>query len=162
MLYMLVGLPGSGKSYEAEIIAESLMGNDDLPVYVSTDAVIEIIATAKQKTYNEVFKDTIKYAEEVVDKQVADAFEAGRNVIWDQTNLSVKTRARKLRKVPAGYYKVAVVVLCLDEVEHYRRLQNRPGKIIPDKVIKTMKNSFVFPTYDEGFDHIVTIHSSAQ
>lgn len=148
---MMVGLPGSGKSTYAENLS------DAYAEYLSTDALIEFVATMRGLSYNDVFKDSIKYAQEAVNINAALAFGNGADVIWDQTNLTVKSRASKLRMVPAGYKKIAVVVGCPDEEEHTRRLNSRPGKTIPPHIIKSMKATSTFPTLEEGFDDIIIV-----
>jgi tRNA uridine 5-carbamoylmethylation protein Kti12 len=43
------------------------------------------------------------------------------------------------------------------EDELKRRLGSRPGKNIPDNVIKKMIKGFTLPTPEEGFDEIVML-----
>ena len=76
-------------------------------------------------------------------------------VIWDQTNLTAKIRDKKLRRFPNDYAKIAFVLKTPDKEEWERRLKSRPGKTIPEHILKNMLDQFRVPTYDENFDLIV-------
>ena len=144
---MMVGVPGSGKS-------TWLRENFPHPaVYCSTDALIDLHALKEGKTYNEVFRDYIETATDKMQETMDWAFERGMDVVLDQTNLTRKSRARKLALVPKGYRKVAVVVPTPEREEWLRRL-DRPGKTIPRHVLEAMLASYQEPSLDEGFDEI--------
>jgi predicted kinase len=148
ILTVLVGLPASGKSYS---IPEDFSGF----VY-STDTYIDEQAKALNKTYNDVFFDYISKAVTRMDALLDIAIKNGDNVIWDQTNPSRKKRRQILSMFPRNYRKVCVCRLPprtqpeWDELN--RRLNSRPGKVIPPNVLSGMINSFVKPDLDEGFD----------
>jgi len=76
-----------------------------------------------------------------------------KDVIWDQTNLTAKSRAAKLKMLP-DYYKIAVVFKTPDAEEHARRLASRPGKSIPEGVLRSMAANLELPTEAEGFQEI--------
>jgi predicted kinase len=156
-LYLLVGVPGSGKSTWLNHQFEQGFFHDDTHKVISTDNIIEHQAKALGKTYDDVFQDTIKEAQKMADERARKYFEQGFNVIWDQTNTTIKTRAKKLRMVPEGYSKFAVVFECPPMDELNRRLASRPGKNIPPHVIKMMLDSYQEPTIDEGFDNVLFI-----
>ena len=147
-LYMLVGVPASGKS--------TWLAKNKSPdgVVVSSDNHIEAIAKKQGKTYNDVFKDAVKIASGKMNIDARMAFNAGLDVYWDQTNLNAKTRRGKLAMVPDNYRKVAVVFPTPDEEEHKRRLGSRPGKSIPDNIMQSMMGNFEYPTTAEGFDEV--------
>ena len=86
-------------------------------------------------------------------KEVVNAREMGRDIIWDQTSTSVKSRAKKFAMLP-DYYHIAVVFKTPEQTELIRRLFSRPGKEIPEHVIASMIASFEMPTEDEGFKEI--------
>lgn len=146
-VYMMIGVPGSGKS--------TWINNQSWThecVLVSTDKLIEIEAGRQGKTYNGVFHDYIKEATRLMEEDIRLAVEAGKDIIWDQTNTSRKSRKAKLALVP-GYYKIAVVFDTPPTEEWERRLANRPGKIIPKGALTAMLDGFEFPKDDE-FDEI--------
>ena len=145
---MMVGVPGSGKS---TWIKNQHWLNDC--VVVSTDAFVEDYAKECGKTYSEVFKDYMPTAVKLMIDKVVLARELGKNIVWDQTSVSIATRAKKIRMLP-GYYKVAVVIREPDAVELKRRLASRPGKEVPWSVIDQMRDSWEDPTENEGFDEI--------
>lgn len=147
-LYVLVGIPCSGKS---TWVSSQLWAKDC--VVVSTDNHVEDYAKHVGKTYSEVFDEYMPTAVNLMTEDVIAAREAGKDIIWDQTSVSRKPRARKLRMLP-DYYKVAVVFPTPDKDELKKRLESRPGKVIPPHVIESMINSFVMPSKEEGFDEI--------
>lgn len=150
-LYMLIGVPGSGKS--------TWRNANPLPnaVVVSTDDYIDFVADRQGITYGEAFKDNIKTATQLADQKAREAFKAGRDVVWDQTNLTRKTRAPKLAMVPDGYEKVAVFFPTPGNEELKRRLASRPGKTIPPHIVLGMISQIQEPTEDEGFDRVIRV-----
>jgi predicted kinase len=148
--YMLIGVPASGKSTWRK-------ANADNAEIISTDDIIDHRAKTIGVTYNDVFKDTIKEATELANRHALKAFAIGKDVIWDQTNLTAKSRKPKLALVPEHYEKIAVCFRTPDDDEWQRRLDGRPGKSIPQHILRGMRDSMKFPTEDgdEGFDTIV-------
>ena len=146
--YQLIGVPGSGKS--------TWINNQDwaLPcAKVSTDKWVEIYAQEVGKTYSQVFNDFMPTAVDLMAKEVVAAREAGRDIIWDQTSVNVKSRKKKFAMLP-DYEHIAVVFKTPEHKELMRRLMSRPGKDIPDHVIASMIASFEMPTLEEGFIQI--------
>lgn len=147
-VYMLIGVPGSGKS--------TWLSNQDwakdIPV-VSSDRFIDEYAAKEGKTYNEVFADYIKVATKLMDNQVLICKANGCDIVWDQTNTNAKSRAKKLA-VLDGYEKIAVVFRTPEKEEHDRRLASRVGKSIPDNVMRSMIENFEEPSEEEGFKEI--------
>ena len=147
-LYVLIGVPGSGKSTwasEQEWASEC--------VYVSTDIWVELEARRLSKTYSEIFTDYMPKAVNLMAAQVIDAREQGRDIIWDQTSTTVASRARKFRMLP-DYEHIAVVFRTPEHTELVRRLTSRPGKVIPEDVLFDMIDNFEMPTEEEGFKEI--------
>lgn len=148
-LIMLVGLPGSGKSK----FSQNFRG-----YRLSTDDYVEFIAAINGKNYNEVFHESIKEAQEKMQNRMYDALHHKNNIVWDQTNLTKKTRANKLKEIPDAYEKICMFFdtpfQTILERNEKRRLT---GRNIPDKVLFQMKDSLEVPTFDEGFDYVYTI-----
>lgn len=147
-VYMLIGVPGSGKS----TWLSSQEWAKDIPV-VSSDRFIDAHAEKEGKTYNDVFADYIKIATKLMDNQVLICKANGYDIVWDQTNTNAKSRAKKLA-VLDGYEKIAVVFRTPEKAEHDRRLASRVGKSIPDNVMQSMIENFEEPTEAEGFKEI--------
>jgi predicted kinase len=146
--YQLIGVPGSGKS---TWVAEQDWAL--ICAQVSTDKWVEIYAKEVGRTYSEVFTDFMPTAVDLMAKEVVAAREAGRDIIWDQTSTTVKSRARKFNMLP-DYEHIAVVFETPSRLELKRRLASRPGKEIPDAVIEGMLASFEMPSEEEGFKEI--------
>lgn len=147
-VYVLVGVPGSGKS----TWAHSQEWFQDC-AYVSTDELVEEYAKSQGKTYSEVFTDYMPTAVSLMADKVIEARKAGKDIIWDQTSTSVNSRLRKFGMLP-DYEHIAVVFKTPKHQELMRRLMSRPGKEIPDHVIASMIASWEEPTEDEGFTEI--------
>jgi predicted kinase len=147
---MMIGVPGSGKS-------TWIQKNNNNAVIISTDDIVEQTAAASGKTYNEVFKDNIKFATQLANERARTAFTADQDVIWDQTNINPKSRRVKLDLAPDHYEKIAVFFPTPDKEELSKRLDNRPGKNIPQNIMMGMIASLVQPTTDEGFDDIIVV-----
>jgi predicted kinase len=148
-LYVLVGVPGSGKT----TWISNQRWDMNKTVFVSTDDHVEKHAKKIGKTYNEVFKDYMPTAIKLMAKDVVDAREAGKDIVWDQTSTTVKSRARKFKMLP-NYQAIAVVFKTPSPTELEKRLAGRPGKNIPWAVMNTMINGWEEPTKDEGFTEI--------
>jgi len=147
-LYVLIGVPGSGKSTwvkDQEWASEC--------AYVSTDIWVELEAQRLGKTYSEIFKDYMPKAVDLMAAKVIDAREQGKDIIWDQTSTTIASRKRKFNMLPI-YYHIAVVFDTPSRIELNKRLASRPGKEIPDVVVDGMLASFEMPTEEEGFDEI--------
>lgn len=147
-LYVMVGVPASGKS----TWIESQEWKTDCCI-ISTDYWVEQEAKRVGKTYSEVFEDYMPRAVELMTQNVISAREMGNDIIWDQTSTTIATRAKKLRMLP-DYYAIAVVFKTPDVVELYRRLGDRPGKVVPPSVVHNMIAAWEEPTQDEGFKEI--------
>lgn len=148
---MLIGLPGTGKSTWAQQNASKL-GD---AAYISSDVIIERLAKEQGKTYDEAFEGNIEAAEREMFQQVADAIASGRDVIWDQTNLSKWVRAEKLAMFPDNYNKIALFFEIPED--HDMRLAGRPNKTIPPRILQHMKNRTERPDLREGFTFIMVL-----
>jgi tRNA uridine 5-carbamoylmethylation protein Kti12 len=146
---ILVGVPGSGKStwlFKNMSIEKRL---------VSTDNIIESLATGYGFTYNDIFKETIRFADMVMVKWMIESAEAGYDLYVDRTNMSVKARKQFIDKLkPYGYEFECVVFPTPEPEEWKRRLDSRPGKTIPQDAIDRMVASYEEPTSSEGFSKI--------
>jgi predicted kinase len=158
---VMVGLPAMGKSTLA-IFQELLYEKIDLPLFVySTDKFIEEAAYHFGITYNEAFEGNIKAATDSMNSLLDAAIKERQDIIWDQTNLGVGKRRKIINCMKQAGYQVRCDCIVPPEEGHFSdlkdwkyRLQNRPGKTIPDEVISNMMKNFVMPTIDEGFDMI--------
>lgn len=148
-LYMLIGVPGSGKTTWLNQKYDISLGD----FIVGSDYIIQEVADQFDISYNEAFPHLIKFAEHMMYKEINNAKMQDANIYWDQTNTSRKTRAEKIAKIPESYHKVAVYFKTPDDLEE--RLASRIGKTIPEHVVKSMIDKLEEPTHDEGFDEII-------
>ena len=146
--YQLVGVPASGKTTWIDSQSWSIPC-----AKISTDKWVEIYAREVGKTYSEVFTDFMPTAVDLMAKEVIMAQEISRDIIWDQTSTTVKSRAKKFTMLP-DYEHIAVVFKTPEHKELMRRLMSRPGKEIPEHVIASMIASWEEPTKEEGFKEI--------
>lgn len=148
-LYMLIGVPGSGKS--------TWVKNQEFWMskcaYVSTDMWVEMEAERRGVTYSEIFQEYMPKAVELMANHVELARDKGMDIIWDQTSTTIASRVKKFRMLPE-YYTIAVVFRIPEPEELQRRLANRPGKVIPSDVLQSMIDGWEEPTEDEGFNEI--------
>lgn len=149
--YQLIGVPGAGKS---TWITKQEWAKDC--VVVSTDEFVEAYAKQQGKTYNEVFDAYMSLAVQLMADKVVKARQEGKDIIWDQTSMSINSRKRKFNML-RDYEHIAVVFKTPEPDELKRRLDSRPGKNIPDHVMKSMMDNFDMPTTDEGFSEIVVL-----
>jgi predicted kinase len=149
---ILSGIPMSGKStWVRENYPDTLAISRD-------ELVMEVAGT---RDYNLAFKTVDQKAvDKLLAKRITDAATQKVDVIIDMTNLSRKVRVKNLSYFSNDYYKVSVVLPILDSEEYKRRNDFRSvneNKFIPPFVIKSMMDSFVLPTDDEGFDKIILV-----
>jgi tRNA uridine 5-carbamoylmethylation protein Kti12 len=155
---ILVGLPALGKSTRVRDI-----GTMDPDVFVySTDRFIEECAAQNGMTYNEMFTDLIDEATGQMNRMLDTAIRERMNIVWDQTNLGVKKRTKIIRRMKNAGYRVDCECFVAPEPGHLddlkawkHRLSSRPGKTIPESVLRSMYDSYIEPTLDEGFDSLV-------
>ena len=145
-LYMMIGLPGSGKS----TISRKLSKKENAVIVSSDDIRKEIFGNEKNQSDN---KKVFKIAEE----RVKEKLKIG-NVIYDATNINYKKRMEFLQKIK-DVEKIAFLVLtpyreCLLRNEQRERR-------VPISVIKRMYCNFYVPQYYEGFDNIMIFNSSS-
>ena len=146
--YQLIGVPAAGKStwIHSQVW---IIGME----YVSTDRHVHEYAKLQGKTYEEVFKNYMPTAVDLMAQEVCDAREEGRDIIWDQTSTTVKSRARKFNMLP-DYWHIAVVFRTPRIEVLKERLANRVGQPIPWEVVQGMIDNWEEPTEEEGFKEI--------
>jgi len=151
-MVMLVGLPGGGKTTAANRLYPNF-------ARASSDDFIEAYADRMGKTYSEVFTDVVAQATQHMYDKLDAAIAADQDIIWDQTNLSVKARKNKLKNIPGHYEKIALVIPPTDEnlerIERVNVLRAKLGRSVPDKVMRNMIQQFQMPTEAEGFDEVI-------
>lgn len=114
---------------------------------------IEQKAKETGRKYNECFREYIKEATKKAESDLKFAIENGYHIIWDQTNLTAESRAKKIprdRYRFFGYYN-----LVSDEILVKRNEQRKSsGRDIPLKWFKDLDWSY--PSESEGFELVYT------
>lgn len=149
-LVVLVGLPASGKTTFAKHLAKTRGYS-----VVSRDFYIECAADVMRADYDDAFA-AVDHA--AIDRNVAayfaDLIRLQRDVVVDLTNLTVKSRAKWLHRLPPHYCSGAVV-FCAPQCVLEHRLASRKGKTVPADVLAKMRERFVRPSKAEGFEFII-------
>ena len=145
-LFIMVGVPGSGKSTAARRLAEK-----ENAVILSSDKVRkEVFGDENDQAHNEeVFK--------LLYKQLNESLIRG-NVVMDATNTSLKARKRIFDATAAirKQYPISVIAYVIPAsrelcIEQDKKRERQVGEEVIDKFIK----SFQFPQKFEGFDDII-------
>lgn len=152
---ILVGVPGSGKS-------TWLIENRSKGAWiVSTDNIINGLADDYGFTYDQIFKETIRFADMAMVARMLIAAENGYDLYIDRTNMSEKSRQQFIKKLSKYGYEFECVVFPTPERDELdRRLSERSarlGKTIPQEVVDRMIASYEMPLYSEGFSKITYI-----
>lgn len=138
VLYMMVGLPGSGKSTEAERIGKSL----GIPV-VSSDGIRREF-TGSEKD----FSMDAQIWTSVIPERLRSTLQEG-DAVFDATNLRVRDRSKVRRCIGPKHSCCAVFMdtpleICIE------RQANRKRKV-PRERIEEMHREMVLPDTSEGF-----------
>lgn len=159
-LIMTIGVPGSGKT---TFIDNHYGWTDDYFLVneyfrISSDQYIEDYALSVGKSYNEVFFDQIKPATYRMNEDLKKVVSKSGRILWDQTNLTVKTRELKLVNIPQSYKKTALY-FPVNEITVWdiNEKRKQAGRSLPKQVLKSMIEQIEKPSFDEGFDEIITV-----
>ena len=137
-MYVLVGLPGSGKSTLCTGMTAMALSSDGIRAELWGDEVV-------QGDAREVFD--ILYA------RAEQALQQGEDVIIDATNLTRKVRARAVMVARScGAECVAMVAHC-DAETAWQRNASR-SRVVPRVAFNKMVARYSVPTLDEGFAEV--------
>lgn len=149
-LEMLIGIPGSGKSY----YSSSLRGKcepDGSPVVISSDNIRKEINGTLQK------QDNPGYIFGIAKKRVLTALYDNKYVILDATNINRKDRKSWIEDiklyVPNTYIKATVIATPYEECIKQNNSRDEEKKV-PAHAMERMHRRFKMPTYEEGFNEI--------
>jgi len=146
--YQLIGVPGSGKS----TWIQNQEWAKDCSI-ASTDMWVELEAERVGKTYSEIFDEYMPKALKLMVNHVELARDKGMDIIWDQTSITLASRRRKFNMLK-DYRHIAVIFKTPEPEELARRLASRPGKTIPDSVMRRMIEGFDPVELEEGYSEI--------
>lgn len=149
-LFILIGVPGSGKSTYAEELYEK---SEHGIALVSSDQI------RKSLYGNENCQDNPKKVFAIAHQAIIDQLIRGYDVIFDATNIYAKDRMGLIRRVCFEVKKeVRFVAIYFDtSIETCITRQELRERKVPTKVIEKMGRQMKKPTFQEGFDIIKTI-----
>ena len=138
-LFIMCGIPGSGKSYFANSVARTNS------VIVSRDEIRFSIISDEDEYFskeNLVFKEFIR--------QIQEGLDSGKVVYADATHLNGVSRFKLLNSLDVTntdvipVYMKTPLAICLG-----RNAKREGRRCVPDTVIKNMYNSMTDPAHDE-------------
>ena len=144
--YILVGLPGSGKS---TYIADKLDSNITV---VSRDNIIMKHAKLYEYNYTQAFHACDqKVVDRMFNEEFDDAIKAKTDIVIDRTNLTHKGRMKFITRLTQAKFNVIVVVLLPSYQTTLDRNNSRmlEGKNLDFGIIKSMMKNFNMPFANE-------------
>ncbi len=144
---MMVGIPGCGKSYKSKELAAR-----GYSVH-SSDALRDELNMHEGSQCTYIF--------ELMHKNIKTDMDAGKNIVYDATNLSRKRRIAYLESIKKYNYK-KICYLFITPVDVCKeRNANRTGyACVPDYVYDRMLRSYEVPMLEEGWDEIIPIYDN--
>ena len=152
VLFMMMGIAGSGKSFYAELLMINRDGILVKPKIHSSDALrAELYNNENEENHdNDLFNE--------LHKRIKDDLRNGKDVVYDATNINKKRRRAFLKELTnIKCHKVCLCVLTPYEVICTQNIC-REHKV-PEHIIKKMYLEWSPPALDEGFDDIELIYN---
>lgn len=149
-LFLVVGLPGSGKSTYAKNFIKAYQ---DPIEYLSSDELRAVFGTSEED--QSVTPKVFNFIKEKVDEYLKN----GKNVLIDATNINRKDRKSYIETADKyNARKVAIVFNVPKETLIQRNIErgNKGGRNVPEWVIDKMLSKYEPPTESEGFNVIYT------
>lgn len=147
-IHMLVGIPGSGKSYYAKQLCKS-----ERAVLVATDAIRERLfgSESKQKNTYLVFDEAFA--------EIEEALKSDRNVVFDATNVSRERRQKFLKRFVDRRVECHICTtpyeVALDRVKRRKRR-------LDEKIMTKYAKNLEFPVMGEGFADLHLVHEPGE
>jgi predicted kinase len=145
---MMIGVPGSGKSYIGEQLDETL----GLSVLSSDKCREELSGDANDQSVS-------KEAWNLVYTRAGDAIAEGRSVIIDGTHTNLEIRRRDIQRYKDFGARAVIGVLVITDIDVSLRRNNSRDRVVPEFVIRDMQSNLDNnpPSTDDGFDYILSI-----
>ena len=149
-LWIMVGIPGSGKSYWIDNHNDYFTGS---MVVVSRDDIRFSLVKENDAYFSkekEVFNTFVKSIKEAINADTD-------NIIADATHINPSSRGKLLRALGDSLKNVEVNAIVIDSclARCIKQNDGREGrKYVPESAIRNMFSNFSMPTLEEGFDNI--------
>ena len=147
-VYMLVGVPGSGKSTYARLLSEK----HNIQI-ISSDMVRNEMPNLKEV---DVFPEVYRRIRELIIE--------GKDLVYDATSISAKVRKRffdNMEPIPRDSYEVEAHYFVPDfELSKNRiekRNRNRNERYFPVSALEQFVKDFETPLMSEGFSKVVMV-----
>lgn len=147
-IYMMVGIPGSGKSYEAVKIREA---NENTEIVSYLD--IANILYPGNKTFSVDENEVI--TKEMIDI-TASLLRKGYDVVFDSTNIELKDRLSTIKKIKADFPDVNIFAIVVNTPRKIC-IQNCDGNA---ELVDSFIRLFNCPQPYEGFENIIFTDNS--
>ena len=146
-LYMLIGIPGAGKStwMEQKRRSEILISPD---VFLEDKYDYEWTPKRASEAWSEAYY------------QFGLALQQEHSMIWDATFVTAQDRVAPLQVAKAFGYQVTAVFFDTPLQICLARNRARQRSPVPDDTIKMMRRRLQPPTNKEGYDAVVRIEHS--
>lgn len=153
-LYIMIGLPGSGKDTLAKSMQEHItrITSIDTVILSSDDIRNELYGWEDQTHNGEVFQE--------MNKRCKKTLQDGKHVIYNATNLNLRRRKALISEMKK-YYNNVFAVLCLATMGTLvERNFTRPERRLPFDKLFQMFKTIDIPMKYEGYDKIFVGYSS--
>ncbi len=144
-LYIMVGVPGSGKSTYAERVLSK-----SATIFSSDKIRGELLGEENDQSNKDLIFSTLY-------SRARDCLLEGKDAVIDATNLNKFERARVFEnfKDIDGIERISVFVNTpLDEC---LLRNNRRARVVPESVIRDFHSRLEKPSIEEGFDSIIEV-----
>ena len=146
-LFVMCGLPCSGKSTEAKKLAVEY----NAEIFASDDLRTEIFGDVNHQADNEaLFKE--------LHKRIRECLASDKNAIYDATNINYKRRMEFLKSLNKILCEKIAILMATPYEICLERNAKRERKV-PEEVIKRMYMNFWVPAKYEGFDNVQIVYS---
>ena len=152
-IFVMVGLPGSGKSYTAKKLFDEIKNNNEEVVYLSSDSYRENLLGNENDQSNNVLIFNTLYSD------LRDYIrERKENIILDMTNTTLKSRKKifdNIRMVNPNMENIKVVAYVIAPPLSVCVCQDAEReRTVGKEIIHKFLASFQFPQKFEGFNEI--------
>ncbi|MCR5544321.1 MAG: ATP-binding protein [Eubacterium sp.] len=166
-LYVMVGIPASGKStkvnefvengaiaYSSDVLRGEMFGD---PGIQFTDEWLEKLKYDGPDDYMKKKLFVEKYIFSEIYNRIEKALVDGKDVVMDATNPGKNTRKRIMDRLKKYADRVVAVVMATPFDVCMERNQKR-DRTVPEEAMIRIRNEFEFPELEEGFDEIIYVN----